>query len=273
MPFVRSDGVRIWYEVVGSGRPLVLLHGGAADGSAWREAGYVARLQSDFRLILIDQRGAGRSDKPYASEAYLVDRLAADTLAVLADLEVGSFIVWGWSWGGDPVYELARRLPDRVAAAVVTGNRPGPMSAEGLQWIDDNLVKPVRARGMEAILELAFEWEGDSLPEWTRRQILETDPDAFVATALGNSLYPSLSEGELAALSVPTLMILGEREDPDHESERKARLMPQGSAAVLPGLGHVAAFDRSDLTVPIFGLFLDQAGDPSRFRPSPVSAD
>jgi len=263
MPFIESDGVRIWYDVVGRGRPLVLLHGGAADGSAWREAGYVSSLEADFRLILIDQRGAGRSDKPHDSDAYLVDRKVADTLAVLADLGVRSFLVWGSSWGGDPAIELARRLPDQVEAAVLTGNYPGPSSAEGRQWVDDNLVKPVRARGMQAILELALEWEGETLPAWTGRQILETDPEAFVATAIGHSRYPGISDAELASLSVPTLIILGDREDPDHRAERQARLMPRGSAVLLAGLDHVAAFERSDLTVPIFRKFLDEAGHPS----------
>lgn len=258
MPFVDSAGVRIWHETVGRGSPLVLLHGGAADGTAWREAGYVDALQADFKLILIDQRGAGRSDKPTDPQAHVVERYVEDALHVLDELGVRSFTVWGWSFGGDPAIELAHRLPDRVEAAVLTGYVPGPMSEEGLQWVEDNLVRPVRARGMAAILELAIEMEGDALPEWTRRQILDTDPAAFVATAIGHSQWPGISTDELASLSVPVLLITGEREDPERGAEREARNIPAGSAVVLPGLNHIAAFDRSDLTVPIFRRFLDQ---------------
>jgi pimeloyl-ACP methyl ester carboxylesterase len=137
---------------------------------------------------------------------------------------------------------------------------PGPMSEEGLKWVEENLVRPVRARGMVAILELAMDMEGDALPEWTRRQIMETDPAAFVATAIGHSRHPGSSSDELASLSMPVLLITGEREDPDRAAEREARNIPGGSAAVLPGLNHIGAFDRSDLTVPIFRRFLDQHG-------------
>lgn len=258
MPFVDSAGVRIWYETVGRGLPLVMLHGGASDGTAWREAGYVDALQADFKLILIDQRGAGRSDKPPDPQAHVVERYVEDALRVLDDLGVRSFAVWGWSWGGDPAIELAHGLPDRVEAAVLTGNVPGPMSEEGMQWVEENLVRPVRARGMAAILELAMDMEGDALPEWTRRQISETDPAAFIATAIGHSRHPGLSSGDLASMSVPVLLITGEREDPRRAAEREARNIPAGSAAVLPGLNHIGAFDRSDLTVPLFRRFLDQ---------------
>ena len=267
MPFINSGGIRIWYEVVGRGRPLVLLHGGAADGSAWRESGYVDRLQSEFQLILLDQRGAGRSDKPHEADAYLVDRKVADTISVVDDLGIGSFVVWGWSWGGDPALELARLIPDRVEATVLTGNVPGQWSAEGLQWNEDHLVTPVRARGMEAILELALEMEGDDLPDWTREQIMETDPAAFVATAIGHSRHAGPSAEDLAALSVPVLIIVGEHEDTAGRADSQARLIPDGSAAVLPGLNHVAAFDRSYLTVPIFRRFVEQPRKSRTRRP------
>lgn len=262
MPFVENHGVRSYYEVAGSGRPLVLLHGGACDGTAWREAGYVKALEHDFRLILIDQRGAGRSDKPHTPEAYLMEQCVRDVLLVLADLGVSSFTVWGWSFGGNPAIELARQWPDRVEVAVLTGNVPGPSSDEFVRWNHEHLVVPVRARGMAAIVDLAQELEGGrAIPEWTRRQILETDAEAFVATAIGHSRYTGISEADLALMSVPTLLIVGELEDdPDRSADQHAKLMPAGSAVVLPGLGHVGAFDRSDLAVPRFREFLQRAG-------------
>ena len=65
-----NDGLRIHYEVVGSGSPLVLYHGLTGSGQRWRDTGYVAGLVEDYRLILIDARGHGESDKPHDQEAY-----------------------------------------------------------------------------------------------------------------------------------------------------------------------------------------------------------
>ena len=84
MPAVTSDGVRISYDVVGKGRPLVLLHGWCGDRSWWTEPGYVDELRGDYRLVSIDLRGHGASDKPHEAAAYRMDALTADVFAVAA---------------------------------------------------------------------------------------------------------------------------------------------------------------------------------------------
>jgi hypothetical protein len=73
MPEVRSGGVRISYEAVGEGRPLVLLHGWCCDRSWWTEPGYIDDLRSDHRLVNVDIRGHGASDKPHEAAAYSSD--------------------------------------------------------------------------------------------------------------------------------------------------------------------------------------------------------
>jgi pimeloyl-ACP methyl ester carboxylesterase len=64
MPTTINDGLRIHYEVVGSGEPLLLYHGLTGSGERWRDTGYIAGLAEAYRLILIDARGHGQSDKP-----------------------------------------------------------------------------------------------------------------------------------------------------------------------------------------------------------------
>ena len=88
MPFAINDGVRIHYEVVGHGEPLVLYHGLTGSGERWRDTGYVAGLENGHRLILIDARGHGQSDKPHDPAAYGRRRQAADVIAVLDDLGI-----------------------------------------------------------------------------------------------------------------------------------------------------------------------------------------
>jgi hypothetical protein len=70
LPYANNNGVKIYYEVEGEGPPLVLGHGLSGTLNHWWRLGYVDALRHDFRLILFDARGHGRSDKPHESSAY-----------------------------------------------------------------------------------------------------------------------------------------------------------------------------------------------------------
>src|SRR6185437_2631584 len=105
MPEISNNGVRISYEVVGRGRPLILLHGWSGDRSLWTVAGYVEDLSRDHLLLAVDLRGHGASDKPHEPAAYRTGAVTSDILAV-ADAEgLDRFAIWGQSYGGD----IARR--------------------------------------------------------------------------------------------------------------------------------------------------------------------
>lgn len=77
------DGVRIAFEAVGRGHPLVLLHGFFGDRTTWWSAGHVAALAGHFRLILVDARGHGGSEAPHDVDSYRIDRQVDDIIAVL----------------------------------------------------------------------------------------------------------------------------------------------------------------------------------------------
>ncbi|MET9119128.1 alpha/beta fold hydrolase [Streptomyces longwoodensis] len=84
MRVTSGDGVQIAFDVVGSGPPLVLLHGFIGVGTTWRSAGYVDALAGGHRLVLVDARGHGESDAPYDVDSYRIDRQVGDVVAVLA---------------------------------------------------------------------------------------------------------------------------------------------------------------------------------------------
>ena len=78
----------------------MLLHGWCCDRSWWTEPGYVDELRSDHRLVNVDLRGHGASDKPHEAAAYTSDALTGDVFAV-ADAEgLDRFAIWGQSCGG-----------------------------------------------------------------------------------------------------------------------------------------------------------------------------
>src|SRR5262249_51174679 len=76
------DGARTAFDLAGTGPGLLLLHGGGQTRRVWREHGYVARLRESFTVVSVDIRGSGESDKPDGVEAYAIDRMTDDILAV-----------------------------------------------------------------------------------------------------------------------------------------------------------------------------------------------
>src|SRR5258705_5438997 len=128
-----NDGVRIAYEVLGEGEPVVFVHGLGYDRQGW---GPLPRLVADdFQVVLFDNRGVGESDVPEGP--YAVSQMAADVVAVLDDAGIEAAHVFGVSLGGYIAQELAVTYRGRVRRLVLASTAPGgtrshPMPAAGL---------------------------------------------------------------------------------------------------------------------------------------------
>jgi pimeloyl-ACP methyl ester carboxylesterase len=119
--FVTSkDGTKIAYDVSGSGPTVILLHGGGLDRRSWHTGGYVARLAKEFRVVTIDMRGNGESDKPVDVSRYAFERLNEDITAVADAIKADRFAIWGFSYGANVGRYFASRS-DRVTAMVYVG--------------------------------------------------------------------------------------------------------------------------------------------------------
>ena len=105
MPQVRTNGIQVYYEVHGSGEPLLLIAGLGYGLWMWHKM--IPRLAEHFQVIAFDNRGAGETDKPEGP--YSVQMLAADTAGLLEALEIESAMVMGHSMGGLLVQILGSR--------------------------------------------------------------------------------------------------------------------------------------------------------------------
>ena len=114
-----ADGVRLHYVRHGHGQAVVLLHGWPGFWYDWRRV--VVPLAEEVDVIALDFRGFGNSDKPEGDpkDLYTADRLAADVLALLDDLDVERFVVAGHDTGAVIAQVLARKTPERVSALVL----------------------------------------------------------------------------------------------------------------------------------------------------------
>jgi pimeloyl-ACP methyl ester carboxylesterase len=136
-----SDGVRIAYEVHGTGPVLLLLHGFSNDRNLWTKHRWIEHLQPTFTVITMDMRGCGESDAPLAPNAYQVEQHLADVSAVADACYVDRLSLWGWSFGGTLGLHLAARSP-RLQRAVIAGTYFGRLFTEA--YVQRRLAETVR---------------------------------------------------------------------------------------------------------------------------------
>jgi pimeloyl-ACP methyl ester carboxylesterase len=221
----------------------------------WRLAGYTTGL-AGRRLILMDHRGRGKSGRPPDRAQHAIDRYVADVRLVADAAGAERFDFFGYSAGAAVGYRLAAQHPERVVSLIGLGAVGSPADA------DDSLdvAARVRREGSETLVSWLREEEPD-LPEWFADQMRSTDPEMFALTLEAWAGWGG-PWAEFARIEVPTLLVVGQREEGDEESSgadaRTATLeMRDGRAQTIPGVGHVMAFVRSDLVLPPVRAFLD----------------
>ena len=113
MPFATVDGVDLYYERHGDGgEPLVLVHGFTGDVTDWRHQ--IAEFSRTHRVLMHDNRGHGRSSAPAEPEAFSIERMAEDALAIAGHAGFERFHLLGHSMGGAIAQEMALRAPERL---------------------------------------------------------------------------------------------------------------------------------------------------------------
>ncbi|HEV2166155.1 MAG TPA: alpha/beta fold hydrolase [Thermoplasmata archaeon] len=256
MGTARNRGISIHFEVEGHG-PALLLHTGAGgDLRIWRDAGYVAGL-SGFRTILMDQRGRGESDRPTHVEDHAMERYAEDVGAVLDEAGVDTAGFWGYSNGFHVGLAFGAMFPNRLRALVGTG-AASFLDLDGLPPIPDpvKFMEEVVARGgVRADVDAFERREADRFPDPIDRNVRATDPyqGALRIVAWRGWNGP---RSRLGSTRAPVLLVVGEKEDLDGSSDQVARALPDGRKVQVPGVGHLGAFYRSDLALPIALPFL-----------------
>lgn len=258
-----EDGTEIAYRVAGpddgaAGAPtVVLLHGTGLSKAVWQGYGFVPALRAHHRVVAVDLRGHGRSGKPERPEDYAMELVAGDVAAVLAAEAAGPAHVLGYSYGARIGLHLAARRPELLSALTAvagtwrsTRGRIGRLFFPG--FLDSLRAGIADGRGMGAFVE---DWEasiGHRLDPPTRAAMLANDARAMLAYTTRTEEQPGLTPHELAAVTVPALFVVGERDTPQLEDSRAAvRILREHSTRtrleVLPGRGHgdvLAARDR-----------------------------
>lgn len=251
MPYANNQGVRIHYELEGNGPPLVLQHGLSNSLESWRENGYVEALKDDYRLILVDARGHGASDKPHDPKAYQARMMPRDVLAVLDDLNIEAAHYFGYSMGGHIGFALAKYASQRFHSLILGGMSPYRQEAEE-QFLSQILQR--LEGGSEDFIAVREESLGRPLPPEQKARLLANDHQALIA-ALQSGIMGSM-EDVPPSMILPCLVFAGDA-DPMYAGAKAAvSHMLNATFVSFPGLDHGQTNQRSDLVLPHVTKFL-----------------
>ena len=237
--FNAVDGVRISFQEQGAGPTIVLVHGSGLSRAIWRGLGYTKALQERFHVVTLDLRGHGRSDKPQHEDAYSMDLLVGDVVAVLdaAGAQAAHYV--GYSAGSRVGFSLLASSPDRVKTFTAAGGTyrspAGQIESIFFPGYDQAL-----ARG--GMPEFLRQWSiatGRDLDPQTSAALLANDPAALRAYFRRSENEPGIPEPVLRTIDTPTLLLAGTEDPLRHaDSERAAQLMPRAQFQALPGRNH-----------------------------------
>ena len=226
-----SDGVRLHFEVHGPerGTPIVLVHGFASDyrlnwvGTRWQET-----LTSDgFRVIGLDCRGHGDSDKPHETAAYSVSIMAGDVVRLLDHLDVPEADYLGYSMGARIGLQVVLDHSARVPRAVLGG-----IGTAGAIDSSDAIANAfLRGEPTDDPVAQTFYKFASARPT--------NDLKALAACIRG--LQPDASPARLATVQTPILVVVGDRDDIAHKAPELVELIPTAHLVSIPGRDHMSA--------------------------------
>jgi pimeloyl-ACP methyl ester carboxylesterase len=223
----------------------------------WQEQ---LRYLTDFRVVLLDHRGRGKSSRPSTLSAHEMSQYVDDVVAVIEDVSTEPVGVVGYSAGAQVGCALAAARPDLVASLVGLGGIWEADSDGGGDGGLEAYVERLRTGGMAGVVAEIQTEEGIELPGWLIAQFLDTDPEMF---ALNLEAWRGWTASPLLPrVECPTLLVAGAIEDPSRGNQTAAAKMPRAEAHWLPGLGHVGAFlasrEQCELVVPHLRATLGQ---------------
>ena len=244
MAYSTRNGARIHYDVHGEGPPMVLIHANPFDRRLWLYQ--TARYSARFRVLAVDLRGYGLSDKPEAP--FSLADMMKDVLGVCDDEGVGGTIFMGVSVGSGIAMLTALEHPERAKAIVlVGGSSSGPRDVEGIvRGLDQATLGPYLFSLMRGYVAPGF--ADTRLGHWLLSQFVER-ADSLSAACIANIFRARGScdmTARLPGLSTPTLVVNGEHDNSLPRGLITASLIPGARHAVLPNTGHACVIEDPD---------------------------
>ncbi len=251
MPHAISAGVKLYYEETGcaTAPAILFLHEFGGDHRSWEAQ--VRHLSRNWRCITFSNRGYPGSDVPADETAYGQDIANRDAIAVLDHLKIAKAHVVGLSMGGYTALTISMKFPDRVIGCVAAGAGSGALQSARAQFIEEAQLAAadMDRRGAVDAVAMALgparvQLQNKDPRGWQQFVGHRSEHDAKAAARTLRqvqvkraSLYDM--ETELKAVAVPTLLLVGDEDEPCLDVNLwLKRLMPTAALAILPSSGH-----------------------------------
>jgi pimeloyl-ACP methyl ester carboxylesterase len=226
--YVSHDGARIYYATYGAGRPVILLHGGLANGRYWGNQ-VPALTGAGYQAILIDSRGHGRSSRD--ARPYTYELMASDVIAVMDHLNIHKATVVGWSDGAIIGLVMALKDPNRLTRVFAFAANMDPSGVK-----PDTTTNPTFAR-----------FEARAATDYAELSPTPNDFPAF-STAINHmwDVEPNYTAADLTRISTPVAIADGDHDEAIKRAHTDylAHTIPGAKLIILPGASHFAMLQR-----------------------------
>ncbi len=232
LQFFNAIGLRIAFVDEGDGTPIVLLHGFASNARVnWVGTGWVAHLvRAGFRVIAMDNRGHGESEKPHDTAAYPAPVMARDVVQLMDHLALPQAHVMGYSMGARIAAFLCLNNPERVTKAVFAG-----LGINMVRGTGDPA--PVIAALEAAHLDDVHDPKGRMFRKFAE----QTGSDLKALAACMKAPRHPIDAKALAKLTMPILVAVGSKDTIAGSADALAALIPSARALDIPGRDHMRA--------------------------------
>jgi proline iminopeptidase len=306
--FIESNGVLIYVKMIGSagGEPLVVLHGGPGASHDYFLP-YLLPLAKNHRLIFIDERGSGKSQKLQDPSGYTMEQMVEDVEGVRANLRMPKFDLLGHSFGGALAQAYALKYPQNLSHLILASTwsstkKMNEVLAKMKSKMDPEVRKRVDAMEKKGLYGQGKPYErnrytndymiaawGEGYFPFLYQKRPDPNYDPVANGIMSWDLYREMwgSDGEfvisgnlksmeytdrLAGLTMPTLMVVGDHDECDPELSRDMQAKIKDSKlVVVPQAGHMTFVDQPDLFVKTVDEFLTPVEPSAVFTATPTA--
>jgi pimeloyl-ACP methyl ester carboxylesterase len=232
MPSFHNGAVEIAYLDEGEGDPILLVHGFASSKNVnWVYPTWVSELRKDGRrVIALDNRGHGDSEKLYDSEEYHIGIMAGDVTALMDHLEIARADIMGYSLGGRMTAWLAHRAPQRVRSAILGGIGMGLILGGGP---GENVAKALEADSLEEVT--------DPVGRTFRAFAYQTHSDRLALAACMRGSRGLMTREEASGIAVPVLIAVGTVDEIAGSAQGLGNIIPGSQVLDIPNRDHMRA--------------------------------
>jgi pimeloyl-ACP methyl ester carboxylesterase len=232
MPSFHNGAVEIAYLDEGEGDPIVLVHGFASSKNVnWVYPTWVSDLRKDGRrVIALDNRGHGESEKLYDPEQYSIPAMASDALALMDHLDIARADVMGYSLGARIAAWLGLKQPARLRSAILGGIGIAMIEGGGP---GENVAKALEAPTLEDVT--------DPVGRTFRAFADQTRSDRLALAACLRGSRGLMTREEAAAIAVPVLIAVGTVDEVAGSAEALGKIIPGSEVLDIPNRDHMRA--------------------------------